>query len=877
MSNATKMVALTSLMAFVVFIGLLSQKEEPRTAELRFSEASSNKNIIGSVLPASCESGAWSTGDTGAHNDGQNQASCGGGGCPLTGQTCNGDYIYNHYLTCGYGENAEYCPYGCIHNGGSPNSFGDYCDPTPPPPPPPPNADPIGFHDGVDNNTRKTYGWAFDPDQSGTSIGVHIYIDGPAGVGTNIWAGTANTSRPDVNAAYGIGGNHGFEFIVPEQYCNGYAHNLYAYAINAEGGNNPLLSSSPKQINCYGTPTLTNTYTTAMANPTINWMCPVGAASYSITRSAPWTTAPAWWSGTTLTGNAVDTSVVATGVATTYVYSLYCKNSAGVVLATASTQLTTPLKVAITNLNSPIIPNGTNANLTWNATANSCNVQDTVDGVTWNTIGTVTSSNNSFAYTLNHNVRTELKSSHLSGLGYRVLCVDTTDLRRGNDTDTALVRTYSPIDATITGPYGTGTDKTVNMNCVGDYTHVYINGVLRSPKPNLPLSMDVSDGSNYSIRCDLVIVNSVIDTDMAFYPHNTLSLTGNISPVGGSLSVANVNTVGGDVTNSVTSSSGKYGTLEYSIANANSWIVEVWSTSNPVGAADVTCNGSASCSNNSYRLTGGTSTVTLSNSITYPLGLYVKVTATRGSDTRIMRLVLVNSALAKSDILAVNNAVGSDNYNINLSCKNSDRYELKMDGVTIASGNISPAYSDYTKTVGVLATSPSATSNNMQLICYRGAASDVSNVVIGINSKLSADFSFFSVYPNEQVCGGGDVILTWQVKNAKGKNCRIVATSTLTLSPTATLNYTEKVADISSVNNQLQNTATYKDKTNGSVLSSRLGVFEVTPNNENMTKGEVSGVRVKYSTRFKAICGGINGIPETSKQVDVKVTCRGQE
>jgi len=47
--------------------------------------------------------------------------------CPTSGQTCNYNYIYDHSLACGVGQNTTYCTYGCNNNGGSPSNYGAFC------------------------------------------------------------------------------------------------------------------------------------------------------------------------------------------------------------------------------------------------------------------------------------------------------------------------------------------------------------------------------------------------------------------------------------------------------------------------------------------------------------------------------------------------------------------------------------------------------------------------------------------------------------------------------------------------------------------------------------------------------------------------------
>lgn len=109
---------------------------------------------------------------------------------------------------------------------------------------------PKGNHDG--STCIVSSGWTCDADNFNQAIDVHFYRDGPAGGGgTFIGAVNANVSRPDVAGQCGGTGNHGFNFNTPVSLYDGTAHSIYAYAINIGNGNaNPLLTSSPKAINC---------------------------------------------------------------------------------------------------------------------------------------------------------------------------------------------------------------------------------------------------------------------------------------------------------------------------------------------------------------------------------------------------------------------------------------------------------------------------------------------------------------------------------------------------------------------------------------------------------------------------------------------------
>lgn len=112
--------------------------------------------------------------------------------------------------------------------------------PTPAPTPAPTSGvrEPIGIVDIVD--CQRVLGWTFDPDNTGEAIGVHIYIDGQ---GTNI--GNTASYRPDVNNAYGILGNHGFEWPLPGQWKDGRQHDVIVFAINTPSGRNPIIGGGP--------------------------------------------------------------------------------------------------------------------------------------------------------------------------------------------------------------------------------------------------------------------------------------------------------------------------------------------------------------------------------------------------------------------------------------------------------------------------------------------------------------------------------------------------------------------------------------------------------------------------------------------------------
>ncbi len=100
------------------------------------------------------------------------------------------------------------------------------------------NHDPVGYVDVRD--CQRISGWSIDPNNYGASLQIHIYIDGQ---GTNI--GNTNVYRPDVNSAYGITGNHGYDWALPAQWKDGRQHDVIVFAINTPSGNNPILGGGP--------------------------------------------------------------------------------------------------------------------------------------------------------------------------------------------------------------------------------------------------------------------------------------------------------------------------------------------------------------------------------------------------------------------------------------------------------------------------------------------------------------------------------------------------------------------------------------------------------------------------------------------------------
>ena len=84
-------------------------------------------------------------------------------------------------------------------------------------------------------------GWAFDADNYGTALEIHIYMDGKL-LGTTV----ANLYRPDVNNVYKCGDYHGYAFETEVDASLSGEHTLDVYAINVGGGAPSVLLASKK-------------------------------------------------------------------------------------------------------------------------------------------------------------------------------------------------------------------------------------------------------------------------------------------------------------------------------------------------------------------------------------------------------------------------------------------------------------------------------------------------------------------------------------------------------------------------------------------------------------------------------------------------------
>lgn len=102
---------------------------------------------------------------------------------------------------------------------------------------------PTGVVDGIVGGTNQVQvsGWAFDRDDLGAQLNIHVYI-GDEGHGYVI----ANVERTDVNNVYGCGNYHGFSATLNTALTG--TQNIRVFAINVGGGSNVLIGSSTVNI-----------------------------------------------------------------------------------------------------------------------------------------------------------------------------------------------------------------------------------------------------------------------------------------------------------------------------------------------------------------------------------------------------------------------------------------------------------------------------------------------------------------------------------------------------------------------------------------------------------------------------------------------------
>ena len=88
----------------------------------------------------------------------------------------------------------------------------------------------------------RVQGWAYDEDDLTASITVHVYVGAPAGQGGHCYEIEADEPSSDL----GIPGNHRFDKLIPVSEI--YEQDVYVYAIDLAGNDNPLVKTGHVRI-----------------------------------------------------------------------------------------------------------------------------------------------------------------------------------------------------------------------------------------------------------------------------------------------------------------------------------------------------------------------------------------------------------------------------------------------------------------------------------------------------------------------------------------------------------------------------------------------------------------------------------------------------
>ncbi len=201
---------------------------------------------------------------------------------------------------------------------------------------------PTGYFDGF-SATPTLNGWAYDPDTSAQSITVLFYVDGPSGIGQFVASTTAAASRPDVDAAFGITGNHGFVWPMPAQYTTA-THTWYVYALDSSGNGAVVqIGGSPK------------TYTVVVPKPTVSLIAASSSILVGSSTVLTWSSTNAIACTGTNIASTLSGSVLVFPTQTT-TYALNCSGAGGSSGATTTVTVIQPAPpVATTTLATGLI------------------------------------------------------------------------------------------------------------------------------------------------------------------------------------------------------------------------------------------------------------------------------------------------------------------------------------------------------------------------------------------------------------------------------------------------------------------------------------------------------------------------------------------
>jgi hypothetical protein len=160
---------------------------------------------------------------------------------------------------------------------------------------------PIGWLDGASCgaavNSGVVSGWVCDPDSWASPVTVHIYRDGPAGVGVYVGQVVANQNRVDVAPHCGGTTAHGYTFTIPESLRDNVQHTYYVHGIDVApgggsgGAGNPVLQGGGAAATCSVPPPTGASVSCNVAGTqaTMNWTAPSGYNTFytRVTTSGP--------------------------------------------------------------------------------------------------------------------------------------------------------------------------------------------------------------------------------------------------------------------------------------------------------------------------------------------------------------------------------------------------------------------------------------------------------------------------------------------------------------------------------------------------------------------------------------------------------------
>lgn len=660
-----------------------------------------------------------------------------------------------------------------------------------------------------------------------------------------------------------------------------------------------------------GVTTITAVYS-GLPNPSVTPSCPAPLTTVSVVRNAG--------PSTNLSVNAnnviSDTNIVSLDSAQTYTYILTCRGTgvnSHITTTAVSAPLTIPAKVKITNPQDITSPIGENITTTWNSTGNECSIfargPRTYVGTSYKTNAGVNASY-AHSYTITPVARGELNNSHVGSntLGYDLECIDSAQPIRGTAVDAFTAEIFKKPTATITQngnnltfictPDYNKVDLKINNLSAAGYPKIYTV----SPTSNFSATLAANPNSSYLLTCSYgtysaqdarttgpVVAVNPGDLTNPSGTNNQLNIFGAINGVAGSAdTTASASTVDGRVTN-----------LTYTLSNFDSWNIQVWANSDASGPADRsgtnTNSGSLSGSGISYIPNNLGKVNIINNTNIYNNGLYVRITATKGSISKTLNLKLVkdNSSKAKLTVISTPSPINQDLVTISLRCDNATNYNLLQNGVSIRSGptNNNPGsfiLSDITATATPAVSGGSIT--NYKLDC--DSASDA--VAFSLPSKTTAKITALLAQPTQIACPGGNdsATLKFMMSNTVGKTCRIIATKITTTSNTETESYKDNQMTALNSSSQL-NSSKYKSANSDNSNKSLEQVID-DRNGSGVSGGQIvlsaakftSGKRLfNYSTRFTLECDSKTATPQyapgnvtySKKTVDMLSACVGQD